>query len=526
LQGKKLKTPIFGLRAGILTQLIFLIIAAMLLINVVILNLYEKDLVTEKEKTGRLLLSGIEYISGNTLKDGEQALKNTHLGADFASIVQEMLDTGEYRGIAIVNGSGESVFSIGLDNDKKQYALTLAMTAMNTIIDSVNYKGSTWGVLWPRKSELYLSSPLKYKGRVIGGISVISSLEPVYEALRSSESLVLIYIAVDTLVLALVGIYLLSRIVVNPIHSLLRMTEEYEDSESILAAGEAPANEIGNLTRALANMLNRLDENKKELKSHIVSLEKANNELKAAQNEIVQSEKLASVGRLAAGIAHEIGNPIGIILGYIDLIMRGGLAPDEEKDFLTRVEGEISRVNIIIRQLLDFSRSSEEERMNLNIHSLITDTVEMLKPQSGMKKIAISMTLNAENDNVVADKNQMQQVFLNILINSIDALSEEGTVMENAYIHVISKNRNGQLELEFIDNGPGISIDKLDHVFDPFFTTKDPGQGTGLGLSVCYRIIQAAKGTIRAESSLGNGMKIRIELPLNDNPDIFSGEPR
>jgi two-component system, NtrC family, sensor kinase len=521
-----LKTPILGLRAGILTQLIFLIVAAMLLINVVMLNLYEKDLVTEKEKTGSLLLSGMEYIIGNTLKDGEQGLKNIRFGADFSSLVQEMLDTGGYRGIAIVNGSGESVFTIGLDNDKKQYALTLAMTAMNTLIQSVNYRGRTWGVLWPRKSELYLSSPLKHKGRVIGGVSVISSLEPVYEALRKSERLVIIYVAIDTLVLALVGIYLLSRIVVNPIHSLLRMTEEYEDSESILAAGEAPENEIGNLTRALANMLKRLDENKNELKSHIVSLEKANKKLKAAQNEIVQSEKLASVGRLAAGIAHEIGNPIGIILGYIDLIMRGDLTPEEEKDFLTRVEGEISRVNTIIRQLLDFSRSSEEERINLNIHSLITDTVEMLKPQSGMKKIAISLLLAAENDNVIADKNQMQQVFLNILINSIDALSEEGETMENAQIHIVSKNRNGLLELEFIDNGPGIPVDKLDHIFDPFFTTKDPGQGTGLGLSVCYRIIQAAKGAIRAESSPGKGMKIRMELPLNDTMDTNSGEPR
>ncbi len=239
----------------------------------------------------------------------------------------------------------------------------------------------------------------------------------------------------------------------------------------------------------------------------------------------MQSEKLASVGRLAAGIAHEIGNPIGIILGYIDLIMKGGLTPEEEKDFLTRVEGEISRVNNIIRQLLDFSRTSEEERIRLSIHSLITDTVEMLKPQTGMNKIAISLALTAENDNVIADKNQLQQVFLNILINSIDALSEEGDVMEDAQIHVISKNRNGLLELEFIDNGPGISADKVDHIFDPFFTTKDPGKGTGLGLSVCYRIIEALGGTIRAESQEGKGMIIRIDLPLNSDQYTSSGEP-
>ncbi len=286
-----MKTPIFGLRASILTQLIFLIVAAMLLINVVILNLYEKDLVTEKEKTGWLLLSGIEYITGNTLNNDEKELKNIQFGAEFASFIMDMLDTGDYRGLAIVNGSGESVFAVGLDKDKRQYAHTLAMTAMHTGIQSVNYRCSTWGVLWPIKSELYLSVPLKHKGHVIGGISVVSSLETVYETLRNSEKLVILYIAIDTFVLAIVGIYLLSRIVVKPIHKLLKMTTEYEGSESLILTGETPANEIGNLTRALANMLKRLDENKQELKSHIVSLEKANKELKAAHNEVVQSEK-------------------------------------------------------------------------------------------------------------------------------------------------------------------------------------------------------------------------------------------
>lgn len=517
----------FGLRVGILAQLIFLIVAAMLLINVVILNLYEKDLIIQKERTGDLLVFSIENIIGATLSDGAFNLNALRVDDTFPSLIQEMLNKSEYMALVIVNSSGESVFGIGLDGPDKQYARTIAMTAMNTAASSVNYKGSTWGVLWPRHSDLYLSYPLKYRGRVIGGISVVSSLVPLYEALRRSEKLVLIYIAVDTFILALVGIYLLSRIVVNPIHKLLRMTTEYEGNESLITTGEMPANEIGNLTRALANMLKRLDENKRELKSHIVSLEKANRDLTAAQNEIVQSEKLASVGRLAAGIAHEIGNPIGIILGYIDLIMRGGLTPDEEMDFLSRVESEISRINVIIRQLLDYSRSSEEHRESLSIHALITGTVEMLKPQSGMKLIDVSLELAAENDNVIADKNQMQQVFLNILINSIDALSEEGKTIENAHIHVTSKNRNSLLELEFKDNGSGISADKLDHIFDPFFTTKDPGHGTGLGLSVCYRIIKATGGAIKAESSSGKGMKIRIELPIKIYPDLItSGEPR
>ena len=510
-----MKTPVFGLRAGILTQLILLIAAAMLLINVVILNLYEKDLINAKEQAGRLLMLSVENSLRFILKDGVIDLKNLHSNSDFSSAVKNLLKTGDFSGLAIVNNAGEAVFRAGFSGEKKQYALTMAMSAMSTVTPSVNFIGSTWGVLWPGKSEICLSSPLKYKGRVIGGISVTSSLVPVYDILKNSQKLVIIYIVIDTVILALVGIYLLSRIVVAPILRLVRMTEEYEGSESIPSAGDTPANEIGNLSRALTNMLKRLDENKKELKNHIVSLEKANRDLKAAQDEIIKSEKLASVGRLAAGIAHEIGNPVGIILGYIDLIQKGGLPVEEEKDFLVRIESEISRVDVIIRQLLDFSRSSTGKIEICGIHDLIKMTVEMLKPQSGMKKLGIELEFMAENDYVLADKNQLQQVFLNILINSIDAFSEKGRESGYSSIRIESENKNGFIELKFIDNGPGISPDKLKHIFDPFFTTKEPGRGTGLGLSVCYRIIEGLGGTIKAESTPGYGMTVYVELVVD-----------
>ncbi len=514
-----MKTPIFGLRAGILTQLIFLIVAAMLLISVVILSLYEKDLIKAKEQSGRLLVLSVENNLRFLLQDSVSNLKDIQSNPDFDDAVKSLLNASEFSELAIINNSGEAVFKVGFSGEKKHYAFIMAITSMTTSNSSVNYMGRSWGVLWPGKSELCLSSPLKYKGHVIGGISVITSLEPIYKTLRRSEKLIILYVILDTVILALVGIYLISRIVVGPIHRLLRMTREYEDSEFIPSTGDTSANEIGNLSRALASMLKRLDENKKELKNHISSLEKANNDLKSAQNEIIKSEKLASVGRLAAGIAHEIGNPIGIILGYIDLIQKGRLSLEEEKDFLARIESEVSRINVIIRQLLDFSRSSTEQIENCSVHDLVNDTVEMLKPQSRMKELEIAVDLSAERDIVVADKNQLQQVFLNILINSIDALEEGDHYHEKSNIMVNSKNENGFIILDFADNGPGISAEDLGRIFDPFFTTKEPGRGTGLGLSVCYRIIEGLGGIIRAESAPGKGMVIYIELPLIEDPD-------
>jgi signal transduction histidine kinase len=276
-------------------------------------------------------------------------------------------------------------------------------------------------------------------------------------------------------------------------------------------------NEIGNLSRSLNIMLQRLNQNKQELKEHISSLEKANEELKHAQNEIIRSEKLASVGRLAAGLAHEIGNPLGIILGYLDLIRKADINEEDKKDFLSRIEAEITRINRIIRQLLDFSRPSTGCNEDRSIHDIITDMVNMLRPYPLMEDIKIILDLKAERDMAFSDPSQLQQVFLNIIINAADVLNDSlHTNMDSSKkIIITTENIDDYIKIRFIDNGPGIDGDKIERIFDPFYTTKDPGKGTGLGLYVSYMIIEALGGKIRAESAKGEGMSIVIDLPIH-----------
>ena len=331
-----------------------------------------------------------------------------------------------------------------------------------------------------------------------------------------SEKVILLYILMDTLILAVVGIYLLSRIVVKPIHKLSKMTEEYKEGDIVPSTlGEASGNEIGQLSRSLNIMLKRLDENKSELKAHISSLENANKELQQAQSEIIKSEKLASVGRLSAGIAHEIGNPIGIILGYLELLQKKELAEDEKKDFLNRIESEIKRINRIIRQLLDFSRPSNGQPEETHVHDTIIDTVNILSPQPMLEDIQINLELKASTNTVLSDPNQLQQVFLNIIMNAVDAFSEKSVSKNiNKELTIKSLDSADSIELRFIDNGPGATDEELSHIFDPFYTTKEPGKGTGLGLSVCYRIVEGLGGTIAAESTLGEGTTVIVTLPL------------
>jgi two-component system NtrC family sensor kinase len=285
------------------------------------------------------------------------------------------------------------------------------------------------------------------------------------------------------------------------------------------ALPESSKDEIGDLTRSLSHMLRRLDENKRDLQSHISSLEKANQELRQAQDEIIRSEKLASVGRLAAGIAHEIGNPIGIILGYLDLLNSGDVTEAEKKDFLKRIESEITRVNRIIRQLLDFSRPSSGEPEKTRVHDLVTMTLGMLEPQPMMEGIRTGLELKAQKDTVLADPNQLQQVFLNIIMNAADALTGGKGEGAPRQLTIRSETIGGSIELRFSDNGPGIPEKELLRIFDPFYTTKEPGKGTGLGLSVCYRIVEGLGGSIRAESKSGEGMTIIVSLPVYDGKD-------
>jgi signal transduction histidine kinase len=371
---------------------------------------------------------------------------------------------------------------------------------------------------------MVLSAPLFFEGRPLCGLSVRTSLRPIYESLRESQKLILLYILLDTLILTIVGVVLLSRIVVKPIRKILGVAREYKGGDQIPIPAEASGDEIGELSRSLHFLLKRLEENKGELRNHIASLEKSNRELRQAQSDLIRSEKLASVGRLAAGIAHEIGNPIGITLGYLELLRKGDVSEEERRDFLGRIEHEVTRISRIIRQLLDFSRPSSGRLQKTRVHPLLVGTVNMLKPQPMMQEVEVRFDLEAARDEVLADPGRLQQVFLNLIMNAADALEEKGADGSGGaerFLGVRTGNVGDAVEIEFTDSGPGISGEELGRIFDPFYTTKEPGKGTGLGLSVSYRIVEDMGGAIRAESAPGKGTTLRITLPVH--PEELEG---
>ena len=512
-----MKIPIYSLRTGIMAELMFLIVAAMLMIDLVIVKFAERDLVNARLDAGQLFIRAVEQSLGQMLRLRGTGIGNTEPDPQLRTGIERMVSASGFSQVVVVDREGKRLFSSDPGMGKEHTGFIAARKAAATGITTTQFSGTTWGVVWVAKKDLTVSAPLLAEGRMMGGITVMGSLEPIYHSLRSSQGLTLLYILLDSLVLVAVGMVLLSRIVVKPVHKLLKMTEEYKGGEMVPNLGESSRNEIGELSRALSVMLGRLDDNKKELQAHITSLEKANRELQQAQDEIIKSEKLASVGRLSAGIAHEIGNPIGIVLGYIDLLKRDDIRDDERKDYLSRVESEVTRIKRILRQLLDFSRPSSGVPTQTHIHERITTTLNMLSPQPMMEGIETETRFLAQKDLVLADPNHLQQVFLNIVINAADALAEKDTALPEETgkrIAIKTLDTDRSIQIWFSDTGPGIPAEEVTRVFDPFYTTKEPGKGTGLGLSVCYRIVEGLGGTIRAESTPGKGTSIIITLPV------------
>nr|MBC8443566.1 hypothetical protein [Deltaproteobacteria bacterium] len=389
----------------------------------------------------------------------------------------------------------------------------------------VDYEGKTWGIFWRQKKHLMVSTPLFSGGVLIGGAGALMSLEPLYENARRSQKMVFIYILINTVVLALFGLHQISKAYFEPIKRLAKRAEGYtelEDEPFLVRKGD---NEFTQLSQALNNMLSRISQDRKQLQEHIESLKAVNAELKQAQDDIVSAEKYATVGRLASGVAHEIGNPIGIVKGYLELLERGGATEDEQKDFIVRAKGEIDRISSIIRQLLDFSRVSTASSIAVNLHDVIKDVIGLIQDQPMMTDIGLTLSLSAEMDSVFADPEQLRQIFLNLILNAADAiLTDPGST--SGEIQIKSENRPDEkhpssgsdmswIKVSVIDNGPGIDQDHIDHVFDPFYTTKEPGKGTGLGLWVCYMIANNAGGRMSATSRPGEHTDLSVCLPIH-----------
>jgi signal transduction histidine kinase len=282
----------------------------------------------------------------------------------------------------------------------------------------------------------------------------------------------------------------------NKICGLLIVTEKisrtpfYEDDKDFLSI--------------LANQLSVAVENARLFESE----KEAYNQLAKAQRQLVETEKLAALGQLSARVAHEVNNPLGIIKNYLELIMQSVNSGEKIPEFVTILKEEVDRIARIVRQLLDFYHPHSIEKGEVRLPNVVDEIIVLMSMQLEDKRLKLVTKYAEDLPPVWASSEQMKQVFLNLIMNARDVMRDGGEIIISGAVN------NDRVIFEFADSGPGIEEEHLSRVFEPFYTTKKNGAGTGLGLSVCYGILQNHGGTISVRNREEGGAVFSIELPV------------
>lgn len=262
-----------------------------------------------------------------------------------------------------------------------------------------------------------------------------------------------------------------------------------------------------------------LRENKQNLERAVAELQAKGDEVRAATQQLWQAAKLASVGELAASIAHELNNPLGTISLRIEAVLRRTEADDPRQRALEIIAQETRRMGDLVANLLQFSRRGDDKISTVDIREELTRSVELVHHHLAKRQVKVVQELAPTTPTIYADRQKLRQVFLNLLTNAGDAMAQGGTLTLRSSTFAL-ENGQAVVQIDFVDTGKGIPPEQIERVFDPFFTTKAEGQGTGLGLAICRRAVEDHQGTIRIFSELGKGTTVRIVLPVQNAVNV------
>lgn len=373
------------------------------------------------------------------------------------------------------------------------------------------------------------------------------SIEPFQSAITKFKYRVfLITFLVEAILVALGYFLLFRRSVLVPIKNLSDVSQAFLKENWSARCVIERHDELGDVAEALNEMAGKIQEKEKKLVLTIESLKQANEEIEAAQNEQLQIEKLASIGRLAAGVAHEVGNPLGAISGYVD-ILRTALSKAkmsaEDIELCDRIEAETNRISKIIRALLQQARPTKERIRNVKLKPVLVRSVQLAQIPSS---VDLTYEFEDEDAEVQAEEDQLVQVFLNLLANSRHALNVRSQKDQPAKLKIRCAQRKlpiyrsgnsegGDFDTSIVrslkpevywvvsieDNGIGISEADQKKLFEPFFSTKAPGKGTGLGLYVTKSIVESFRGAIVVRSAVNYGAAFSVFLPKH-KPTVFA----
>lgn len=498
-----------GLRTEIIVNITLLMGAALLFAGFLLLKLTERELVTQRTGT---VIATMEIVSHALSPEIRQARPGDDLGARAADLLRAFPATLALRAWRVVGPDLAPLASAAADDIRLPSTAELGrFRYLAEPVVRVQYPPA-WLPFGPeRESLVEVSVPLQSRGGFAGVLQARFSLTDVRQRVLAAHKLVLLYVVLYGAILVLFGVYLLSRTVVRPVRRLQQGTRQVAAGILEPTLPVAGPREIAELAGSFNAMTAALQESRRETEDHIASLRAANLELTRTRDELVRSEKMASVGHLAAGMAHEIGNPLGAVVGYLEFL-RGELPPGREKEILERSLAETGRIDRLVKDLLDYAAPDESAPERLDPAAVLGEAREILAHQGLFEGVRLADELPSSLAAVNVVRHKLLQVFVNLLLNARDASPEGGT------IRLAAGEIDREVWLSVADEGAGMVPELLAHIFDPFYTTKAPGKGRGLGLSVCHRVVEEAGGKIEVRSSPGEGSVFTVRLRRAEVP--------
>jgi len=495
-----------SLRTTIFWNLCLLMMLTAALISFVVYRIMEKEMIREGAHSGRAVFTAVESGAVGMIEKYPELLESPSAGAALQALFKRHIDTGICTELILVN------------NDNRIIAASQGQSG-RPLFDGDIVGALETGSLYTRIENRFAASgprlvaaaPLRIAGRPVGVLKAVLPLQDIHRGMQHACSFIFLYIITSAVILVIVGFLLFSRYLVSPMQRLIGQTEGIaQENLSGLPLFLSGGNELQKLSLALKSLADNLKIERERLRGQMQALEEKNAQLKLAQREIIQTEKLASVGRLAAGIAHEVGNPVGIILGYIHLLRSPDATEAERADYLNRLEHETERVKNTIGDLLDFAQPSSQEIGRLQLGDIVLDTCAMISCHKEFKDIRIVQNLADELPPIQGNERLLRQLLLNLALNAGDAMAASGGTL--TITTALDPDREGgSIRLTVADTGHGIAPEHRKKIFDPFFTTRE--KGTGLGLSNVHRIVEVMEGSITVASEPGQGTTFTIHFP-------------
>ena len=353
----------------------------------------------------------------------------------------------------------------------------------------------SWSTLlqYPSPTILDISTPLAISTKRWGTLRVGISVESLNKQISNMVLHYTLYSA-GFILLAITIIAFLFRFITSPLKSLSKEMDEAPTKDKLPSVSVERRDEIGILQKSFYQMLKRIKEDEKEREQ--------------TQKNLLLTEKMVAIGKLTAGMAHEINNPLGGILNCIYHFRKGGQAAEKQREYLDLMEDGIKRIQKTVTNLLEFARNPKLERTSTDLRLLLENTISLLDYQFRKNQIRIDKEIPQNLPSINVDRNQIGQVLVNIFLNSLQAMQRGGVLKVGAAA------LDGQVLVSIADTGRGIPEEVLPKVFDPFFTTKGEGTGTGLGLWISQGIIERHGGTIQISSRENEGTTVEIQLPV------------